>query len=323
MQSMAKKKVYSKKNELLEKSREAMLSAVQIYNNPNIQFKSETFVVLAIIAWTYLLHAYYHSNHIDYRYYSLTGSGRKRYDKTKRGAYKYWELERCINCDDSPVEGAIAANLRFLIGIRHEIEHQMTSNIDDAISGRFQACCLNYNETIVKLFGDSYDITENLSFSLQFSSISEPQIKLLSDVKGLPVHIASYIKDFDSEIPDEIYNDPKFSYRVLFVQKNAGRKGQADKVVEFVSPDSQLSKDINSVLIKEREKVKYLPKAIVEMMRQEGYARFNMHEFVTCWKEANAKNDSKYGVQVAGDKWYWYEAFIPVVREYCIKKYSV
>ena len=59
---------------------------------------------------------------------------------------------------------------------------------------------------------------------------------MLSDVEGLPEHIASYIKDFDAEIPDEIFNDPKFSYRVLFVQKSAGHKGQADKVVEFVKP---------------------------------------------------------------------------------------
>ena len=48
-----------KKTELLIKSREAMMSAVQLYNNPQITFKSETFITLAIIAWTYLLHAFY------------------------------------------------------------------------------------------------------------------------------------------------------------------------------------------------------------------------------------------------------------------------
>ncbi len=39
-----------KKTELLIKSREAMMSAVQLYNNPQITFKSETFITLAIIA---------------------------------------------------------------------------------------------------------------------------------------------------------------------------------------------------------------------------------------------------------------------------------
>jgi hypothetical protein len=53
------RRVKSVKAELITKSREAMLSAVQIFNNPNIQFKSENFIVLSNIAWMYLLHAYY------------------------------------------------------------------------------------------------------------------------------------------------------------------------------------------------------------------------------------------------------------------------
>lgn len=61
------------KIELLKKSREAALAAVQIFNNPNIRFKSETYVVLIIIAWTYLLHAYYRDQRIEYRYYKKNG----------------------------------------------------------------------------------------------------------------------------------------------------------------------------------------------------------------------------------------------------------
>ena len=49
-----------------------------------------------VMAWTYLLHSYYRSKRVDYRYYT-TGPKRKRYDRTKRGAHKYWELERCLN----------------------------------------------------------------------------------------------------------------------------------------------------------------------------------------------------------------------------------
>ena len=129
---MAKRirRVKSVKAELLTKAREAMLSAVQIFNNPNIQFKSENFIVFSNIAWMYLLHAYYREKNIEYRYYRMAGN-RKRFDKTKRGANKYWELERCINCDDSPIDDVTSYNLRFLIGLRHEIEHQMTTKIDD------------------------------------------------------------------------------------------------------------------------------------------------------------------------------------------------
>ena len=45
-------------DELIKKSREAALASVQIFNNPALTFKSEIFIVLMMISWTYLLHAF-------------------------------------------------------------------------------------------------------------------------------------------------------------------------------------------------------------------------------------------------------------------------
>ena len=49
----------SLRRELVMKSREAALTAIRVFNDPQVSFKSETFVVLMMIAWTYLLHAHY------------------------------------------------------------------------------------------------------------------------------------------------------------------------------------------------------------------------------------------------------------------------
>jgi hypothetical protein len=68
------KSFFSEKIDLIMKSRESMLSAVQIYNNPLILFKTESFIVLSLIAWTYLLHSYYRMQRIDYRYFTKNGS---------------------------------------------------------------------------------------------------------------------------------------------------------------------------------------------------------------------------------------------------------
>ena len=89
--------------------------------------------MLSNVAWTYLLHAYNKDHKIDYRYYAIKKT-RKKFDKTRRGAYKTWELERCLNDDKNPIDKVSSANLRFLIGLRHEIEHQMTTRIDDYLS---------------------------------------------------------------------------------------------------------------------------------------------------------------------------------------------
>lgn len=317
------RRVGSIKNELIKKSRESALSAVQIFNNPNIMFKSETYIVLMIIAWTYLLHAYYRNKKIDYRYFEEKNS-RKKYDKTKRGAYKYWELERCLNDGNCPVDKDTANNLKFLIGLRHEIEHQMTTQIDDYLSARFQACCLNYNQYIKQFFGESHGVDRHLAFSLQFSSISDEQIGQLSD-NNLPPNIQKYIEGFDGQLTDQEFNSPKYAYRVLFVAKTANTKGQADKVIEFVKADSPLAETVNAqyTLIKETEKPKYLPSQIVQMMNSEGYPKFNMHYHTLLWKNEDGKNLGKgYGVQVA-NTWYWYDRWLAFVRIHCEQNRSM
>ncbi len=317
------RKIGSIKTELLTKSREAMLTAVQIFNNPNIQFKSESFIVLSNIAWTYLLHAYYRTNKIEYRYFEQHGS-RKRFNKTKEGAYKYWELERCLNDNNCPIDKVVKSNLKFLIGLRHEIEHQMTMKIDDYLSARFQACCLNYNKYIKELFDKRMGIDKHLSFSLQFSSIEEGHANQLRKISDLPKNIASYINGFDKDIPYDEYNDVRYSYRVSYVPKLANHKGQADKVIEFLSANSPEAEKLNKTdkertLIKEVEKPKFLPSKVVSIMRDKGFGKFKIHQHTGLWKKKNAKDKSKgFGVWVA-KTWYWYQNWVNEVEKYCIK----
>lgn len=313
-----KRRVGSIRQELLKKSREAALAAVQIFNNPNITFKSEIYIVLMHIAWTYLLHAYYRSKGIDYRYSQMVNT-RRKFDRTKKGAYKYWELERCLNDARCPVERDSANNLRFLIGLRHEIEHQMTTRIDDFLSARFQATCLNYNHYLKSLFGEEYAIDKHLAFSLQFASLSEGQVDLLSDHKELPANIGKFITGFDGAISEEEFNSPQFAYRVLFIPKTANRKGQADKVIEFVKADSPLAAQVNAqyTVIKEVERPKHKPKEIRDLMRGKGFTKFNYHDHTSLWQEKDAKDTSKgYGAEVAGT-WYWYDSWIGIVEKHC------
>ena len=318
------RKIGSVKAELLGKSREAMLSAVQIFNNPNILFKAESFIILAIVSWTYLLHAYYRSRKIDYTYHTIKVK-RKHYDKTKYGAIKHWELERCLNDENCPIDKITSSNLKFIIGLRNEIEHQMTTRIDDYLSARFQACCLNYNENIKMLFGDNYRIDKYLAFSLQFSSITEDQATQLKKFKDLPSNIASYIIDFDDSISDIEYNNIKYSYRVLYIPKSVNRKGQADKVIEFIPADSPEAEGLNKeyVLIKDREKPKFLPSEVIGKMKSKGFKKFGMYHHTQLWKKLDARNLGKgFGVMVAKN-WYWYEAWVKEVEKYCEKNKDI
>ncbi len=311
------RKVGSMKRELLEKSREAALAAVQIFNNPQIKFKSELFTVTICIAWTYLMHAYYRSKGLEYRYFRSEGK-RRRFDRTKSGAYKHWELERCVNEKLCPLDVDTRNNLRFLIGLRHEIEHQMTTRIDDSLTAKFQACCLNYNEYLKRLFGVKYAIDKHLAVSIQFAHINAEQVDALESMDNLPAHIKTFIGGFETNLSEPEFNSPKYAYRVLFVQKTANRKGQADKVVDFHKADSVVGAKVNDIYFKETERQKYLPSQIVMIMKQEGHAWFSQHCHTKLWQEMDAKDPSKgFGAIVAGGHWYWYESWIAVVRDYC------
>ena len=315
---MAKRirRVGSVANELVKKSREAMLTAVQIYNNPQIDFKSELFIVTTVIAWTYLLHAYYRKHKIDYKQLSRL-PGRKKYATTPRGAIRLWSLEECLGYKDSPIETIVRQNLLFLIGIRHEIEHQGTSQIDDQMSAKFMSAALNFNTAIKKHFGQVHSLEKEQAFSIQFSTFDEDTAKELFLQSDLPANIRTFITDFERGMSDEDYNDPRFSFRVAFIRKLANGKASADRLVEFI-PAGTTADEMNRVYVKETEKIKYRPKQIVDMMKAEGYKGFTMHQHTELWQALSAKQpDGKFGTMVAETTWLWYPSWINEVRKHC------
>lgn len=72
-------------DELLIKAREAMIAAVHTFNSAGLMFRTELFIVTAVIAWTYLLHVWFKREGIDYRH-TKNQNGQKVVVKTRRGA---------------------------------------------------------------------------------------------------------------------------------------------------------------------------------------------------------------------------------------------
>ena len=305
--------------ELLAKSREAALCAIRVFNDPHVSFKSETFIVLMNIAWTYLLHSHYRKKRVEYRYFSQKGK-RRKFDRTAKGAFKYWELERCLNEKTSPIDKDTANNLRFLIGLRHEIEHQMTKSLDNYLSGRYQACALNYNEYIKKLFGKKQALDSHLTYSIQFIELTAEQLAGPTPQSNVPERLKAYITEFDAALDHDSYNSPRFAFRLLFEKKIVNKPGQADSVVEFIDPNSELAKSIDKEywVKKEVERTKYLPSRVSAAVQKAGFPKFRaQREHIEMWKAEDAKNPGKgYGVQVEG-AWYWYESWINRCIELC------
>jgi len=309
---------YSEKIDLILKAREAALSAVQIYNNPFTKFKSESFIVLFAIAWTYLLHAYYRGKKIDYRYYDIPNK-RKKFVRNSDGSIKYWDLTRCILVHESPLDKHTVNNLKFLLGLRNQIEHKKASGLDSYLSARYQACALNFNFYIKELHDQKYSLDNHLALSLQFAELDYTQVQIIKDKEKLiPKTIQSYIAGFDNNLSDMEIKHDRFSYRLLFIKVSAKRKGQADRVIEFIDPKLPLAKNISKEYwVKEdREKPKFNATYVVKKIQEVGFKDFGMYQHIQFWKKYDGKNPQKgFGTFVV-NYWYWYENWI----DFIIKK---
>jgi hypothetical protein len=316
--------VYSVALELVVKSREAALAAIQLFNNPLITFKSESFIVLSTIAWTYLLHAYYRRIGVEYRYYRRPeGSKKRRFDRTDDGAFKYWDLPKCLQARECPLDEDTKANLMFLVGLRNEIVHRMCPNLDAYFSARYQACALNFSHYIVELFGEKYRIDTQAGYCVQLAEFEQEQAEALG-VDALLPNVRAYVARFDGALADEQLNSERFAYRLVFTRREVNRPGQADRVVEFVSPDDPAAQGLarDHWVVKPVEKPKFLPGQIVKMMNDEGFEFFTMYQHTQLWKAHDAKNPAKgYGVEV-GYGWMWYESWVDVVRAHCREQHE-
>ena len=250
--------------EFIRQSREAMLAAISVFNNPSITFKTEIFITNAVIAWTYLMHAHYLAEDVRYHYDEVTPGGQ----------HKLYELGKCLRLAECTVDKLTVSNLEYLLELRHEIEHRMAEGIDMAVSAKIQACAVNFDNYIAKFFGEEYRINSALPFSIQLSAITLDQRKVMKARGALPTVIEALNKAFEERLTVEELNDPRFVYRVYLMPRTANRPAGADEAIEFVHPKSDKGQELQMAL-KEVEKTKLLPGTVVKQMRQEGYRWFS------------------------------------------------
>lgn len=225
---------------LLESSIQSALLAVEIYNKPRCPFRVESYITNMIMAWTRLLHAYFNHKTGDKYYYRDKGAY-----KLIDGEKKAWELKTCIT-KYNKLQEPIKSNLEFFIKLRNKIEHRTIDRdeIGIMIFGECQSMLYNYENEIIKLFGEEYALNESLAFALQFSTLrttkqKEANKKLLSnEVKELK----EFIETYRTGLKEEVFNTQEFSLKLVQIPKicNTNRNAIA---VEFVKWNSLSEED--------------------------------------------------------------------------------
>lgn len=296
-------------DELLIKAREAMIAAVQTFNSAGLTFRAELFIVTAVVSWTYLLHAWFKREGVPYVYPDK---------KTPHGQERYWDLTQCLDTGKCPLDEAVKTNLRFLIGLRHEIEHQSTSRIDDAVGAEMQSCCINFNAALTDLFGRQYGLEKRLPIALQFVSFGREQRSILKKAASLPTHVSSFISAFEHELTDEQVRDPAFRLKIAFVPLAAKKAKGADTAVVTVAPGSEIAEKVQ-VAFKEVNRSRHIRQQVLDTIAKAGFPKFSAANHTTLMRELDARNPAN-GFGCAGDyknQWVWYDKWIETILAHC------
>ena len=275
-----------KTKNLLEGSIDAALLAVEVYNKPRTTFRSQAYIVLMIIAWTRLFHAYFNKT-IGNRYYHKK-SGRYLFINGER---KAWELKTCIK-EYKNLSEPVKANLKFFIDLRNKIEHHNVAEreVDVLIFGECQSLLYNYENILIALFGEEYAINESLAFALQFSYMRHEEQKQASK-KVLSAElreIRNYIDNYRSSLSDEVFKSQEYSIRFIQIPK-ISNTNRGDLAMEFVREDefdperfeqiTAITKD-KRVLVEAKNVGSILPGKVVKKVKETTLLDFMMHDHI-------------------------------------------
>ena len=214
----------------LEKSNDSALLAVETYNKPAIKFKSGGYIILMIISWTALFHAFFFKQKKK-PYYKTNN----RFDK-RDGDYCYWELSTCLSkYFGTETNNPIRKNLEFFIPLRNMVEHKSIPEIDSDIFAECQSLLLNYDKIMEKEFGVKYCLRESLSFALQlYPSSKSLNNAIVANPSTKP--IVDFIKSYRSAISTETLNSGEYSFKAFLIQV-ANHQTKSTLPIQFVAYD--------------------------------------------------------------------------------------
>jgi hypothetical protein len=246
----------------LTHSREAMVAALRVWNDPTAKFRTGAFSLLLVTAWNALALA------------RLQRDGREWRKLNELGEPLLVEdTPQAIDTRDAiaiafPGEGSRGTreNLRFWIDLRNSVAHRYLPELDWSVIPEAQAAALNYENIVVDTFGPEYALQEQLSVPLQLSGFRDPGVlasrkKLLA---ALPIDVQALLSRTESELP-ELLADPTYRLRIAFIPAVLASSNGADAIAHFVKP-GEVPEELQDLL----SRFVVLPKTLLDNCRHGG-----------------------------------------------------
>lgn len=279
-------------NLLLDKSKEAFILAVEIYNKPTIKYRVEGFAFFICNAWELMLKSHLiktkGENSIYYK------------DNPERTI----NLENCLKLIFTNEKDPLRINLEKIIELRNTSTHFITEEYEMVYVPLFQSCLFNFGEKMQKFH--NVDITELISLNflnlvVKEKALDENEIKAKYSDK-----IAEKLIGLNDKIEklSEVSNS-HFAIRIEHVHYITKDK---DKATDIIAIDKNAN--TKALIIKELKDpnkthsytMKKINKAVNTQLKNSGISlkykgatkEFNQEHFKLFCKYFDLKNKPEY-----------------------------
>lgn len=244
---------------LLDKSKEAFLLAIELYNKPTIKYRIEGFGMFICNAWELMLKAHmlnvFGADSIYYR------------DNENRTL----SLENCIDKVFTNKKAPLRLNLEKIIDLRNTSTHFITEEYEMVYIPLFQACVFNFIEKIMDFH--KIDMTEIIPQNFLTLSVSMKSFNMEEIRAKYPEKLSKKLIESNNSIQDLAKNNnDSFAIKIdhfHFITKDKNKatsivgidnsaEGKIQIIKELKDPNQthkytmkKVNKEINQRLIKE------------------------------------------------------------------------
>ena len=273
------------RDKMIEKSKEAFVMAIEIYNKPTIKYRVEGFSFFICNAWELMLKAHminkFGENSIYYK------------DNPKRTI----TLENCIQKIFTNEKSPLHRNLLKIIELRNTSTHFITEEYEMIYIPLFQACVLNFVEKMQEFH--QVDMTEVvpqnfLTLAVSMKSLDENIIRV-----KYPEAIAERILDTNSSLAPMI-NENNQSFAIKIEHYHYLTKDK-NKATSFVHVDKtaeagvKIIKELKDPSNTHKYTMKTALKEINRQLQKEGIdLKINSYHFDLFNKVFGLKENERY-----------------------------
>ena len=276
---------------LLDKSKEAFVMALEVYNKPSIRYRIEGFSFFICNAWELMLKAYIIKTHGESEIYYKDNP-----DRTIT-------LENCVKAVFTNEHAPIRKNLQRIIELRNTSTHFIVEEYEMVYVPLFQACIFNYSEKMYEFH--HVDVTRLVPQNFLTLTVSMRALNALELRAKYPGQISERLLSAAQIIGEEANeNSDGYAIRIIHEHYITKDRNKATDIVHFEKNASagvtvlKELKDVNDIY---KFSAKKLIREVNNRLRRSGVVlyhngstvEFNRYHFDLFVKYYHLKDDSR------------------------------